>query len=204
MPTIRQPAVANAHFVTEQVAVGGDLDYQDERLALRQLTELVDLGVTHVVDVRQERSDADLFADLAPHVGYLNLGIDDAGQQVPGSWFDSVTRWALDALQDPTTKLLLHCHMGINRGPSAGYAVLLSLGWDPVQALAAIRRARPIANVAYWADALDWHLDRLSVPRAERERQHRRVREWRDANRLDVVAVIRRIRSQESRSGGAA
>lgn len=94
--------------------------------------------------------------------------------------------------------------MGINRGPSAGFAVLLALGWDPVDALAAIRGARPIANVAYWAGALDWHLDRLAAPEAERRRQHGRVREWRDCNRLDVVAVIRRIRSQEARSRGGA
>lgn len=201
---MRQPRIANAHFVTAQVAVGGDLDYQDEHRALRQLEELVALGVTHVVDVRQEWSDADVFAELAPHVDYLHAGIDDAGQRVPAEWFDQVTGWALDALQDPDAKVLLHCHMGINRGPTAGFAVLLALGWDPVDALAAIREARPIANVAYWADALDWHLDRLGASPAERRRQHRRVREWRDAHRLDVVAVIRRIRSQEARRNGGA
>lgn len=199
---MRQPSIANAHFVNEQVAVGGDLDYQDEHLALAQLEELVALGVTHVVDVRQEWSDADVFAAVAPHVAYLHAGIDDAGQRVPGAWFDHVTGWALEALRDPDARVLLHCHMGINRGPSAGFAVLLALGWDPVT-LAAIREARPIANVAYWADALDWHLDRLGAPEAERRRQRRRVRAWRDANRLDVVAVIRRIRSQEDRNGGA-
>ncbi|MEJ7774997.1 MAG: hypothetical protein WKF72_09340 [Nocardioidaceae bacterium] len=61
------------------------------------------------------------------------------------------------ALQDPGTKVLLHCHMGINRGPSAGVAVLLATGWDPVDAFDAVRRARPIAHVAYAADALDRH-----------------------------------------------
>jgi len=201
---MRQPSIANAHFVTTQVAVGGDLDYQDEHRALAQLEELVDLGVTHVVDVRQEWSDEDVFAAIAPHVSYLHAGIDDAGQRVPGAWFDHVTGWATAALRDPDAKVLLHCHMGINRGPSAGFAVLLALGWDPVDALASIREARPIANLAYWADALDWHLDRLEAPEAERRRQHGRVREWRDANRLDVVAVIRRIRGQEARSRGGA
>ena len=44
--------------------------------------------------------------------------------------------------------------MGINRGPSLGFAILLHWGWDPNEAITAIRDARPIANVWYAVDAL--------------------------------------------------
>src|SRR3954454_16533732 len=45
---------ANASFVTPYLAVGGDLSYDDET-ALRQSVELiVDGGITHILDVRQE------------------------------------------------------------------------------------------------------------------------------------------------------
>ena len=199
MPSPTQPSVANAHFVTEQVAVGGDLDAYDEQLAIRQLTELVELEITHILDVRQEWNDQDFVAGLIPELDYLHLGVDDAGQRIPVEWFDAVTAWTTAALQDSGTKVLLHCHMGINRGPSAGFAVLLATGWDPVDALNAVRRARPIANVAYAADALDWHHDRTGVSAEGRRHEHARLRQWRRENRLDVGEVIRKIRSQESR-----
>ena len=69
-------------------------------------------------------------------VTYLHHGMDDAGQRVPAEWFDVAVGFALDALSEPGTKVLTHCHMGINRGPSLGFAVLLALGWDPVGAIA--------------------------------------------------------------------
>jgi dual specificity phosphatase 3 len=205
MTTMRQPTVANAHFVTAQIAVGGDLDAYDEGLAISQLRELVDIGVTHIVDVRQEWDDAEFVRQLAPVIEYLHLGIDDAGQRIPAAWFDGVTEWATAALRDPGAMVLLHCHMGINRGPSAGYAVLLALGWDPVAALDAIRTARPIANVAYAADALAWHHDRTAAGREQRRLDRARLATWRREHKLDVGEMIRKIRSQDTRSvGGAA
>lgn len=135
---------ANADFVTPYLAVGGDLSHDDD-IAVRQSVELVvDGGITHVLDVRREADDTDWWAETEVH--YLWAGIDDAGQRVPAAWFDQIVTWATDAINDGGV-VLTHCHMGINRGPSAGFAVLLGLGWDPVQALAAIRAARPIAHV---------------------------------------------------------
>ena len=93
--------------------------------------------------------------------------------------------------------VLTHCHMGINRGPSAGYAVLLAMGWDPVEALAAIRSARPIANVWYAGDALEWRLARIGAGPAERRTARARVAQWREENPLDVVRIIRSIRAGE-------
>lgn len=192
LPTLN---LANVHFVTDFLAVGGDLAYDLDEAA-DQAFELIDAGVTHVLDVRQECDDAEFWSYL-PEVAYRWDGIDDAGQHVPGEWFEAIADWALEAIASGGV-VLTHCHMGINRGPSAGYAILLALGWDPVDALAAIRAARPIANVWYAEDALGWHFARTSVADADRQETLRRVRQWRDQNPLDVVRIIRKIRLEEA------
>lgn len=187
--------LANAHFVTAFLAVGGDLAY-DNQTAVAQAFDLVDRGITHVLDVRHEANDEELWSHV-PEITYRWDGIDDAGQRVPAAWFERITAWAVEAI-DAGGTVLTHCHMGINRGPSAGFAVLLALGWDPVKALGAIRAARPIAHIWYAEDALAWHFDRTATPAAERKATLARVARWREENPLDVVRIIRDIRANEA------
>ena len=187
LPTLRD---ANASFVTPHLLVGGDLDLHDEELSARQLQELVEAGLTHVVDCRLEADDAELVRRLAPDVDYRWDGIDDAGQRVPAAWFEESVGHVLTAMQDPDAVVLTHCHMGINRGPSLGYAVLLGLGWDPVHAIAAIREARPVAFVAYAEDALRWHHERHDTPLDEQRDDRERLFGWRQQHPLDLVRVI--------------
>ena len=195
--TLPHLASANADFVTSYLAVGGDLP-ADEEAAVRDLSELVEIGgITHVLDVRQEAQE-ELWS-YVPEATYRWCGIDDAGQRVPDAWFEDIVGWALAALAQPGSRLLTHCHMGINRGPSAGFAVLLGLGWDPVQAIEAIRRARPIANVWYAEDALGWHHRRTDASAAQRRDECAALAAWRSANPLDVVRIIREVRAGESR-----
>ena len=149
---------ANINFVTPQLAVGGDLDTYDDEAAGAQLADLIEAGVTHIIDARHEWSDQDWVTEAAPHIRYQHNGVDDDGQRLPDHFFATGVEFATEALADPRNRILAHCHMGINRGPSMGYAILLSQGWDPVEALVAIRRARPIAAVSYSEHALDWHL----------------------------------------------
>ena len=186
---------ANASFVTDRLLVGGDLDTRDEQLAASQLHELVEAGVTHLLDARVEWDDTRWVARLAPQLAYLHHGMDDAGQQVPAAWFDRGVDWALEAM-DAGGTVLAHCHMGVNRGPSLGFAVLLAQGWDALQALDAIRGARPIAWVAYADDALRWHHGRTTSKIGALETDLRRVARWRSENELDLEAVIRQKRSQ--------
>ena len=188
---------ANLDFVTPQLAVGGDLSSIDDALAGQQFAEIVELGITHIVDVRLEWSDLDTFAERAPDIGYLHHGMDDAGQAVPAEWFERAVSWIEAAYaQDPDAVVLTHCHMGINRGPSLGFAVLLAQGWDPVEAIAAIRAARPQANVWYAADALRWHHQRTGVDAETAAAQHAALAAWRQENTLDVVRVIREQRER--------
>jgi len=183
---------ANLHFVTPQLAVGGDLSSEDEGLSRRQLAEICELGITHVVDTRLEWSDEQAMAEHATHVQYLHHGMDDAGQQVPHEWFEEAVSWVEAAYEENSDAVVLtHCHMGINRGPSLGFAVLLAQGWDPVEAISAIRAARPQANVWYAADALDWYQARTGTDPETAEQQRKALAAWRDGNQLDVVRLIR-------------
>jgi dual specificity phosphatase 3 len=113
---------------------------------------------------------------------------------MPDEWFDHGVAFALAALEEPDTKLLVHCHMGINRGPSLAYAVMLALGFDPVDAIDRIRRARPIAHADYAEDALDWWQRRSGTSETTAAAERRALREWRRNNKLDVVRIIREQR----------
>ena len=200
-PTVPVPPVgadvaplqlANASWVTDRLLVGGDLHPQQET-ALDQAWELAQAGVTHVLDARVEWRDDQVWSGL-PAVSYHWNGIDDRGQRVPDAWFDDVAGWALAALEQPGTRVLTHCHMGINRGPSAGYAVLLGLGHDPVEA---IGRAAVIAFVAYAGDALRWHHARTGADARTRRHDRARLERWREESGVDLHSVLRRTRAQE-------
>ena len=197
MEGLPAPEFANLHFVTPQLAVGGDLSAFDDELAALQFQEIRRLGITHIVDVRLEWSDLDTYAEHAPDIGYLHHGMDDAGQAVPPEWFEHAVSWVEQAWEEnPDAVVLAHCHMGINRGPSLGFAILLARGWDPVDAIAAIRAARPQANVWYAADALAWHQARTGVDEQTAAEQREALAAWRRANPLDVVRLIREQRDK--------
>lgn len=185
---------ANAHWVTDFLAVGGDLDAYDVALAVQQAVDLVDAGVTHVLDVREEADDAQLWS-LFPQVTYHWDGIDDAGQEVPDEWWERVFSWSMTALAQPGAKLLTHCHMGINRGPSVAYGLLLGLGWDPVTAIDTIRTARPEAHCWYAEDALRWRLRRVRATDEQHAADLARLTAWREEHPMDVVRVIAQRRA---------
>lgn len=70
--------------------------------------------------------------------------MDDAGQTIPPDYFQALADWATDALGRPDTKLLVHCHAGVNRGPSGAFTVLLAQGWGVREAPR--RSARPVRS----------------------------------------------------------
>lgn len=195
--TLPVPTLADASFVTPQLAVGGSLAYDDE-LAARQVAELVSLGVTHIVDLREEWSDEEFVTALESSLTYLHLGVDDHGGAMEDDWFDAGVAAVVDAVAGGGT-VLVHCHMGVNRGPSMAFAALLELGWAPTDALEALRAARPIAAVLYAADALAWHLRRQGVVGAPAAAELAELDAWFDANPHDTSGVIARIRRLEAR-----
>ncbi len=148
---IAERAVPNWSWITPDLATGGDFGMVPWEAAHRAWAAR-DEGIRLVVDLRIEDDDTVLWVDS--RVTYVHLGTDDAeGHHIPASVFDA----AVEAVRSATArgeKSLVHCHMGVNRGPSVAYAVLLDRGYGPVQAWRMIRRARPQAAVYYAMDAL--------------------------------------------------
>lgn len=189
--------------ISGRLATGGDLrpDLDD---ALADLDSIVEAGITHILDVRVEYSDEEFVAQYAPRLRYLHHGVDDAGQRIADDWWDDGVDFVLAALQDPESKVLVHCHMGINRGPSLAYGALLALEFDPIEAIDAIRAARPIAGVGYAEQALDWSHGLLDRPSELCRYDQGRLAQWRHENWIDVVRIIRDQRSGGSQQGGTA
>ncbi|HET8602239.1 MAG TPA: hypothetical protein VFL99_18085 [Segeticoccus sp.] len=190
--------MANISRVTDRIWTGGDLPLHlgvDAMLA--DLEEVRLAGITHVLDNRLEWDDEEFVETCAPGLTYLWNGEDDIGQRMPDHWFDVGVAFALEALSEPGTAVLSHCHMGINRGPSMAFAILLATGMEPVAALSAIRAARPIAAISYSGDALRWWHHATEAPLHVVRRERAQVAAWHRQHPLDVVRIIRRIRDEE-------
>jgi hypothetical protein len=179
--------------VGQHLVLSGDL-HQDPRQAARQLAGWIDLGVTGIVDVRVEWSDEDLVARLAPQLAYVHVGVDDHLGRQPDEWFDTGVAGARRIISETGGRVMVHCHMGVNRGPSMGLALLFELGWDVIHAIEAIRAARPIAAIAYAGDALRWHQRRWDITGTVAAGQRRRLREWENDHDINTAWVISRIR----------
>jgi hypothetical protein len=180
-------------FVGDRLIVSGDLS-PNTLVASGQISEWSAAGVSGVVDCRGEHSDAKLVGRLAPQIRYTHVGIDDNGGPRPDTWFDAGVDRALDTLARSDGRVLVHCHMGINRGPSMAFAILLALGWESTPALEAIRAARPIAALIYAADAADWWARRCGKSPQEVDAARENVARWQEANEIDIYGVISRIR----------
>ena len=180
---------ANITQLTDTLWTGGDLPDNDDE-AIDHIGQWQHLGIATIIDCRWEWTDKDLVADVAPTITYFEHGVDDAGQHIPGIWFDELLATAESTA--PGAGTLVHCHMGMNRGPSGAYSVLLANGFDPVAAIDLIRLRRPIASVAYAEDALRWWHDRNNTVEPRRRDDIARLAAWRSAN---AKRIVRRLRS---------
>ncbi len=184
--------MADITRITDRLWTGGALPAEDDAFAV-DLAAWRAEGITHVIDNRLERSERERIALAAPEIAYLENGVRDAGRRMPDEWFERGVTFALEALRQAGTGVLSHCHVGVNRGPSMAYAIMLALGSDPVDALEAIRRARPFVGLGYADDAVDWWLRCRRVPGAERLHQRTRVVEWKVEHHLDEAAAVGRL-----------
>ena len=144
--------------ITTWLTVGTDLDVAQDltgQIFAATIAELQSHGVTHVLDVRSEWDNrGDWEAAGMPTEHYKYLPIDDSWRHIPAeSWFagveEFVTRFRAEASEGD--RLYVHCHMGINRAPSAAMLALLTVDpeLDPLVAFRSIRKARPIAGLVY-------------------------------------------------------
>jgi protein-tyrosine phosphatase len=135
----------NANAITERVWTGG-LIYD-----IGQMATLRELGITHVIDASNGSDNGKMMRAFG--VAYLKNRTEDDGAEKPLSWFKPALDFAMSALAKRGTKVLAHCEVGVNRGPSLAYAILRAQGLSAEDALVLIKSRRKIACVAYDKDA---------------------------------------------------
>src|SRR3954454_6153255 len=96
-------------WITDRVAVGGGIWTDD------QMIELVRHGVTHIIDMQIEFDDTKLAEPYGVKV--LWNPVDDDFQPKPPEVFHRGVEFAMTALEDPESKLYIHCAAGVHRAP---------------------------------------------------------------------------------------
>jgi len=193
-PTDPQAMWREICWVSEILAVSGDLP-SNRVQALEQLRQWEEAGITDVFDMRGEADDTEFIHQNSAITSHW-FGVDDNGGKRDDSWFEELRDEAYAVLNDISQRrrILVHCHMGVNRGPSALFAIMLATGWESLEALRAIRNARPIAGIIYAPDAMDWWArTELLHDEVEVAEMVEEVRAWLDRNPLDLAYVIRSI-----------
>ena len=145
-------------FITARLAVGGGIWTREN------LEELMRAGITHIINTQMEFDDrtllngghpssrsaglpsAGLRASRTGEPRILWLAMDDDFQPKPAGQFFQGAKFALEALQAPDAKLLVHCASGIHRGPMVALALLRVLGYSRRDALDLLLARRPVAD----------------------------------------------------------
>ncbi len=127
-------------WVTERIALGGAI------WNARNMEELVQTGVTHVLNMQIEFDDRPLAEPFGIQVLW-NPTDDDFLPKPPGLLKRGVVL-AGAAMEDPAARLYVHCAAGVHRAPMMTLAVLCATGWGMDEAMALIEARRPAADFA--------------------------------------------------------
>jgi protein-tyrosine phosphatase len=124
-------------WVTPGLALGGRIP-----TALVESLALVH-GIRRVVDLRvEDKDDVELFGRHG--IAFLHLPTDDACA-VSQDHLDAGVEWVGGGLARGD-HVLVHCQHGIGRSALLTCCVLVADGLDPSEALARIKRARPVVS----------------------------------------------------------
>jgi protein-tyrosine phosphatase len=127
-------------WVTGRVAAGGGI-WTAENMA-----QVARAGVTHIIDMQIEFDDTPMAA--AHGITVLWNPIDDDFQPKSADVFQRGVDFALEALDEPGSKLFVHCAAGVHRAPMMTLAILCSLDWNLSDALQLIEARRPVVDFA--------------------------------------------------------
>lgn len=127
-------------WVTERVALGGGI------WNARNMSELAQEGVTHVIDMQIEFDDRPL---AEPHgIRVLWNPTDDDFLPKPAELLKRGVDFALQALEEPGARLYIHCAAGVHRAPMMTLAVLCAMEWEIGAAMVLIETRRPVVDFA--------------------------------------------------------
>jgi protein-tyrosine phosphatase len=125
-------------WVTGRIAVGGGI------WNASNMAEVARAGVTHIIDMQIEFDDTAL---AEPHgIDVLWNAIDDDFQPKPAKVFQRGVEFAITALDQPGTKVFIHCAAGVHRAPMMALALLCSLSWKLEAAMDLIQTRRPVVD----------------------------------------------------------
>ena len=127
-------------WVTGRIAVGGGIWHAEN------MAEVARAGVTHIIDMQIEFDDTALAAPFGIQV--LWNPVDDDFQPKKAEVFQRGAEFAIEALDQPGTKLYIHCAAGVHRAPMMALALLGALGWKLKDAMRLIEMRRPQADFA--------------------------------------------------------
>jgi len=127
-------------WVTDRIAVGGGI-WNDAKMQ-----EVVSAGITHIIDMQIEFDDTPLAEPYGVEV--LWNPVDDDFQPKPASVLQRGVDFALEALDNPDSKLFIHCAAGVHRAPMMALAVLRALGKGREEAMDLIESRRPVVDFA--------------------------------------------------------
>lgn len=153
----------------ERLWVGGDLVYSPKTEVDRML-HLQPL----VIDVR----DAE---EVETEPSWRSLGLDGIHVEMHddpkrGTTMRSFLEFFEIVQPMSSQKLFIHCHMGINRSPSAAWFLMVMDGWmKPAEAFDIISQKRPFAGMAYVTEALKAV---MSIRNVERKQRPVMLKEW--------------------------
>lgn len=113
---------------------------------MRNMEELAQSGVTHVLNMQLEFDDRPLAEAFGVRVLW-NPTDDDFLPKSPELLKRGVD-FALEALEDPEARLYIHCAAGVHRAPMMTLAVLCALDWEIEAAMVLIETRRPVVDFA--------------------------------------------------------
>ena len=127
-------------WVTERIGVGGGV------WNAKKMEELAQAGVTHVLNMQIEFDDRPLAEPYG--VCVLWNPTDDDFLLKPAELLKRGVDFALSALDEPETRLYVHCAAGVHRAPMMTLAVLCALEWEMEAAMVLIETKRPVVDFA--------------------------------------------------------
>jgi len=127
-------------WLTGRIAVGGGI-WTDANMV-----KVASAGITHIIDMQVEFDDTPLAETYGIEV--LWNRVDDDFQAKPPEVFQRGVEFALAALDQPESKLFIHCAAGVHRAPMMALALLRVLGWDLGEAMELMEERRPVVDFA--------------------------------------------------------
>ncbi len=127
-------------WLTPRIAVGGGI-WNDANMI-----EVVRAGVTHIIDMQIEFDDTPLADPYG--IDVLWNPTDDDFQKKPAKVFEGAVEFALAALDQPDTKVYIHCAAGVHRAPMMALTLLRVLGFSLDDAKRLIEQRRPVVDFA--------------------------------------------------------